>query len=265
MIAAFRAELIRHSRPKLLALLASLFVGFGVLGAVLTFATAVHSTHDLAGQEKFITTLAALAQPSGASHGFIASTSLIGIVVGVLAAATIGTDYALGTLRPLLVRHPQRASLLAGKLLAFAALIAIGLALTQIVANTVSLFYAHEIGVSTAHWFSAAGLRAVGDAYLKAVFICLAWQAFGTAAAVLTRSVTIAVVAVVVWAVPIERILGSALASAPHWLPGLMLEALSVGDTHTATTTRVLTLVTCYAILLLALAFLDFQRRDITA
>ncbi len=81
----------------------------------------------------------------------------------------------------------------------------------------------------------------------------------------LTCSVTIAVVAVVLWAVPVGRILGSSISAAPHWLPGIMLEALSVGDTQTATTGRVLLLVTAYAAVLLALAILDFRHRDVTA
>lgn len=265
MIAAMRAEWIRFGRPKTLAMVGGLFVGFGVLGAVLTFATAVTSSRDLAGQEKFITTLSALSRPAGASHGFIASTSLIGIVVGVLAAATIGADYALGTLRPLLVRHPKRTSLLAGKLLAFATLVAVGLAITEITAIAMSVIYGHVRGVPTADWFSVAGIQASGAAYAKALFICIAWQAFGAAAGVLTRSVTVAVVTVVVWAVPIERILGSSISAAPHWLPGLMLEALSVGDAKTATTGRVLIIVTAYAAVLLAIAILDFRHRDVTA
>ena len=265
MISAMRAEWIRFGRPKTLAIGGGLFVGLGLLGAVLTFTTAVGSSRELRGQEKFVTTLSALAQPTGASHGFIASTSLIGIVVGVLAAATIGSDYALGTFRPLLVRHPKRGTLLAGKLLAFAALVAVGLLVTQVASVAVSAIAAHVRHVPTADWFSLAGLRASGAAYLKALFICIAWQSFGAAAGVLTRSTTIAVVAVVVWAVPVERIVGSSISAAPHWLPGLMLEALSVNDTATATTGRVLLLVTAYAAVLLTIAILDFRRRDLTA
>jgi len=118
--------------------------------------------------------------------------------------------------------------------------------------------------VSTASWISFAGARATGSAYLKALFICTAWQTIGTALAVLTRSVTIAVVAIVVWAVPVERIVGSSFASAPHWLPGLLLEALSVSDTGTATTGHVLVVVTTIAAALFVAALADFVRRDVT-
>lgn len=69
----------------------------------------------------------------------------------------------------------------------------------------------------------------------------------------------------VVWAVPVERTLGSSVSAAAHWLPGLMLEALAFADTKTATTGRVLTVVGVYAVAFMALAFRDFARRDITA
>ncbi|MGZ4666031.1 MAG: hypothetical protein ACXV5Q_13625, partial [Frankiaceae bacterium] len=78
-------------------------VAFGVLGAALTFATAVTSSGDFAGREKF------------------------------------ETDYSLGTWRLLLIRHPHRTT-----------------------------------------------------PCQRALFICTAWQALGTAAAVLTRSVMVA-------------------------------------------------------------------------
>jgi ABC-type transport system involved in multi-copper enzyme maturation permease subunit len=265
MIAAMHAEFIRFGRARRLALIGGIVTALGVFGAVLTFATAVTSPRDLVGQEKLITTLAALAHPGGATHGFVASTSLIGIVVGVVAAATLGSDYALGTLRPLLVRHPKRISLILGKLLAFTVLVATALAVTELAALAVSIGYAHVRGVPTTQWFGASGLSAATVAYAKALFICVAWQAFGAAAGVLARSLTVAVIAVVVWAVPVERILGSSLSAAPHWLPGLMLEALSNGDTATASTGRVLALVTAYSVILLAVALLDFRRRDVTA
>jgi ABC-2 type transport system permease protein len=264
MIAAMRAEWIRFGRPKMLATIALLFAAFGTLGAALTFATAVTSSRDLVGREKFETTLSALGEPSGASHGFIAAASL-GLVVAVLAAATIGADYSLGTWRPLLVRHPQRTTLLGGKMVAFTTLVAAGLAVAELAALGTSYVSAHLRGVPTADWFSLAGLRAAGTAYARALFICTAWQALGTAAALLARSLTIAVVAVVVWAVPIERILGSSLSAAAHWLPGLLLEALSFADTKTATTGHVLVVVTIYVAVLLTAAMIDFRRRDITA
>jgi ABC-type transport system involved in multi-copper enzyme maturation permease subunit len=183
----------------------------------------------------------------------------------VLAAATLGADYSLGTWRPLLVRHPRRATLLAGKVLAFSVLAAGALATTWIAAFVTSYVGAHMRGVSTSQWFGMAGIRAAGAAYLKAVFICTAWQLIGSAIAVLTRSVTIAVVAIVVWAVPVERIVGSSVTAAPHWLPGLLLEALSVSDTKTGTTGHVLLVVTAVAVVLSVLALLDFVRRDVTA
>jgi ABC-2 type transport system permease protein len=265
MINSLRAEWIRLSRPKTFATVGLLFGAFGVLGAALTFSTAARSQAQLAGHEKFETTLAALAHPAGASHGFIVSTSLIGIVVAVLAAATIGSDYSLGTWRPVLARHPQRYSLLAGKTLAFTTVVAIGLAATWLVALVVSYMGALSRGVSTSAWISFAGARGAGSAYLKALFICIAWQLIGTALGVLTRSVTIAVVAVVVWAVPVERIVGSSINSAPHWLPGLLLEALSVSDTETASTAHVLVVVSLIALGLFAVALVDFAHRDVTA
>jgi ABC-type transport system involved in multi-copper enzyme maturation permease subunit len=265
MITAFRAEWIRLSRPKMFATVGLLFGAFGVLGAALTFSTAAKSQAQLAGHEKFETTLANLAHPAGASHGFIVSTSLIGIVVAVLAAATVGADYSLGTWRPVLVRHPQRSSLLAGKTVAIMTLVAGALAVTWLVALVVSYIGAASRGVSTGAWISMAGATAAGNAYLKALFICVASQLIGTAVAVLTRSTTIAVVAVVVWAVPVERIVGSSITSAPHWLPGLLLEALSVSDTATATTAHVVLVVSLITVALSALAIADFVRRDVTA
>ena len=87
----------------------------------------------------------------------------------------------------------------------------------QCAALGTSAVCAHLRGVPTAEWFGLAGFRVAGTAYLKALlnalFICTAWQALGTAAAVLTRSVTVAVVAVVAWAVP------SSASSAARWQP----------------------------------------------
>ena len=119
--------------------------------------------------------------------------------------------------------------------LAFAMLLLTGAALgdrfgrrRQCAALGTSAVCAHLRGVPTAEWFGLAGSvprrgHRLPQSPVKALYLCTAWQALGTAAAVLTRSVTVAVVAVVAWAVPIERILGSALAAAPHWLPGLLV------------------------------------------
>jgi ABC-type transport system involved in multi-copper enzyme maturation permease subunit len=233
------------------------------LGAVLTFSTAVSSPQQLKGQEKFVTTVAGLAQPAAAFHGFLAVSSLIGLIVAVIAAATVGSDYSSGTLRPLLVRHPRRVSLLAGKLATFTAVMAVGLLLAELAGFIASLAYADVRGVSTSAWLSGSGLWAAMVAFGKALFICTAWQVFGASVAFLSRSLTVAVVIVVIWAVPVERIAGSASTAATHWLPGLLLEALSFGDTSRSTGSRVLVIVACYAVLLLVLAALDFRRRDV--
>lgn len=129
-------------------------------------------------------------------------------------------ELANGTLRTLLLHQPRRAALLAGKVIGLLVVMWSALALAMVVTVAASVGFAALQDVPTAGWWGTAGLRAALGDYVSIAASLTGWAVFGTALAMLLRSVPLTLGVGVAWIGPLEHITSDAWKDAFAWYPG---------------------------------------------
>lgn len=239
MMRAFRSELMKLRRPRVLyGALGGLF-GFTVLVTVLTFATATPA-------------------PARLTAGFTNASRLVGVVVLVVFLTSVTTEYGLGTLRTLLLRQPLRDRLLAGKVLALAVCTAGALLVALAVSLTAAAVVTHVRGTPTGPWLADAA-----TAYANTVLAAACYGTVGLALGVLLRSTPIAVGVALFWFIMVENIARNTLPAAGHWLPGLLAGAVT-GVPGSVPYSHGVAGVLVYGALALTAAFITIGRRDVS-
>ena len=258
-----RAELAMLTRRRVLvtALLASL--AFAAITSLATFLAAVPEDDRPADPGQ--ATLAELAEPAGASEAFEAGAGFLGLLVLVTFAARIAGEFSHGTLRTLLMKEPRRLRVLLGKVIALVAFMALVLLAAVALCFVASAVLAPGQGVDTSAWFGIDGLGEAAGDYAAALGGTSAWALYGTALAVILRSVAIAVAVGVAWAGPLEHITAESWKAADRWLPGLQLETIAPGGSGDVSVERALSLTAVYVAVAIAGALLSLVRRDIGA
>jgi ABC-type transport system involved in multi-copper enzyme maturation permease subunit len=264
MTRAFRAELLKLRRRSVVLAAASATVVFAAVTSLVTFLTATEGARP-AGSRGFTATFASLARPDGGTASFADGVGFLGVILLATFICAVGFEYARGTFATALMKQPRRLRLLGGKVAALLAFVAVALAVAEGVAWVFALGLASVRGISTAAWFSWAGLGHAASAYGTAVFVVGSWALLGTTVAVFTRSVPIALVVAIAWAGPIEHITQGAWPAAGRWFPGLLLEGVAAGGNADTTFARAVLLAAGFVAVLTAAAFASFRRRDITA
>ena len=262
MTAVLRAELIKLTRPRILIATAVAVLIAAAIATVVVFLSAADAGSAPRGRG---TDLATLAGAGGATEAFSVGMSLMGFFAFVLFTVNWAAEFSQGTFRTVLMKHPGRLSLLAGKLLGLLAFAAAVLLASLAAVWCWSLVMASIRDVPTDAWFSLAGLREAAGNYANALFGAAAWASFGMALAMALRSTPLALAAGIAWAGPFEHITQQAWGAVSGWYPGLLLEAFVVGGTSDVSYVRALTLLVAYGTLAVSVAALSFARRDITA
>ncbi|WP_129669458.1 ABC transporter permease [Phytoactinopolyspora endophytica] len=263
MIRTFRAELVKFTRPRTVAVTLLLALVVGVSGAALVMGNA--SPVAEAGDADYATTVEGLAEAGGGTELFRRTASFAGSLVFVLFVGVFAVEYSRGTYRTMLLRQPHRLRLLAGKLLAPLAFAAGVLAFTAIVFWTSGLVIAPGYDISTDAWVSADGLLAgLGD-YGMILIWMTGYAVFGMTVAMLLKSVPLALAVGVAWAMPFEHILYGPWPTAQQVFPGLLLEAVAEGGRPEVTAGVAAISSIGYMVLFMTVAGLVFQRRDVTA
>ncbi|MDG6107773.1 ABC transporter permease subunit [Dactylosporangium aurantiacum] len=240
MTKAFRSELMKLRRPRVLYGGLGALIGCTVLVTVLTFATATPA-------------------PSRLTAGFTNASRLVGLVVLVVFLTGVTTEYGLGTLRTLLLRQPLRDRLLAGKVLALAACTAGALLLALAVSVACAAVVTGVRGTPSGPWLADAA-----TGYANTVLAAACYGAIGLALGVLLRSTAVAVGVALCWFIMVENIARNTWPGAGHLMPGLLAGAVtgvpgSVPYNHGLAGTLV------YGALALTTAFVVFTRRDVRA
>ena len=262
MTRMFRAELLKLCRRRVVVAVIASAAAFAAIAATAVFLSATRAGEPGSARGA---TVESLGSAGGATEAFSVGASFAGILVFVLFIANFAGEFSQGTFRTLLMRHPGRVSLLAGKLAALVVFAAVGLAVVELLTVVAALVLAPTQDIPTGAWFTGDGLGAAAGDYATALFGVAAWGSLGMALAVFVRSIPVALGIGIVWSGPFEHLLEDAWASAGQWFPGLLLEALAAGGTDTVSTGRALTLVALYAVAAAAAAALVFARRDVTA
>ncbi len=255
-----RAELRRLTRPSYLLSAIGLPAFFAALVTVLTF-NSVSSTTTIAPRGGPTVTMSDLTSSGGFLKGVETSFTFLGLIVLVLAAMAVATDYGQGTLRNLLVRQPTRWKLLSSKLLALLALVFLSALAATATGSAVARFVASGAGVSTSAW----QLSSAFGHLLGLTAGLFGWAAIGALVATVLRSVPAAIGVGVGWALPVEGILGSAWKAGKAWFPGGAFEAIASGGSSTLTLSRAIIVAGIYVVVAIAAAQVLFARREITA
>jgi ABC-type transport system involved in multi-copper enzyme maturation permease subunit len=264
---AFRAELMKLRRPKMLAGFYGAMVGFSVLATTLAFLVAKDRPQvfngDRPGAVGF--SLADLTGSAGATRGFVLGAGFVGVIVLVMFAVSIASEHSYGTLRTLALFEPRRLRLLAGKIAALVVFVAIGYALAEVAGILTAYIAAGIKGVPVHAWTTGAGLQSTASAFGDAVLSGIGWGLLGMMAAIAFRTLPITLAVMLAWVFPFENIMFRSWAAADRWFPGLLLQGVGSGSGGSGGWTRAVLMTALYAGLFLAASSLIFRRRDITA
>jgi hypothetical protein len=266
MIRAFESEIVKLRRPAVLWGTIGTMVAIAVLATALAFATGGGSSTTFNGGRPGAVDVShqALESAGGWAKGFQIGAGFGGVVLLIVFAVNVATEFSGGTIRTLLLAEPRRTRVLGGKLLGLVALVAVGFLFAAGASIVTSLIAAPIKGIDTGNWFSAAGVRELGLAYADATLAGIGWGLFGAAIAILLRSLLATLGVVLVWFFPLENILHTSWATADRWFPGLLLQGIRP-DIDSDTWARRVLILAGYVVVALALACWSFRRRDVTA
>ncbi len=261
MIAAMRSELIKLSRRTSMIGTGLATIAIAGLGTVVPYLTDTSGGGGPLARTSGATGPAALATASGSVQGVVDVSKLLGVVVLVLAALAVTNEYTYGTLKNSLVRHPDRPSLLRGKIAAIA-LNATALAVLAVVAGFVVSLIAGSInGTDMSAWTSAAGLGEIASALGAVLVSNLTFACLGVTLGVLLRSPALAVGIGLGWILIGEQLVGS-LTSFSDWLPGQLVSGLGSGTTDIGLASGLIG-VTVWIVGLVLIATAVFTTRDL--
>jgi ABC-2 type transport system permease protein len=262
MIPAFRAELIKLLRRRVLAITAMTTIVFAFGAAAVVVSAAEPAGARVEGRG---VTVATLSGAGGGSEVFTTAVSFTGSLLFVLFVGVVAVEFSRGTLRTMLMHQPRRLRLLAGKLAALLAFAASVLAAVEILTWAAANLLAPTQDIATGRWLSSDALgQAVAD-YGSVLVWVGGYALLGTTLAVLVRSVPAALAVGIAWIGPFEHLLQDAWDPAGRFFPGLLLEAFVAGGTSEVSATRALVTAAVYVALAAAVAGTVFTRRDVTA
>ena len=260
MTRAYRAELVRLLRRRVLLLTALLSVVFAFGASVIVLAAA--DGPPVPGRTR---TVADLAAAGGGTDVFRVAVAFAGTFVFVVFVGAVAVEFSRGTFRTMLLRQPRRVRLLAGKLAALLTYAACALAVTEALTWVAARLQAGGAGVDTGAWTSGAALTAAVADLGAVVLWVTGYAVLGTALAVLLRSVPVALAVGIAWAGPFEHLVSDAWQPAARVFPGLLLEAFVAGGTPDVSAGRALATVAAYAAFAAVVGAAVFARRDVTA
>lgn len=256
-----RAELRRFTTPAYALSALGLPAMFAALTTALTFNSAGGGTVGGTPPGGRTITVAELAGSTGFFEGVSNSFTFLGVIVVVLAAMSIATDYGQGTLRNLLVRQPRRWRLLGGKLLALAGLATAAATSAAVVGTLTAYAMSSPSGVATGAWTPASLVPHTAGLALG----LMGWAAIGALLATVLRSVPAAIGIAIGWALPVETIVGGVWKAGKAWFPGGVFEAIAAAGNDTVSLGRALTVGAAYLAVAVAGALAVFTRREVTA
>lgn len=256
-----RAELQRSTRPRVLGGIVFGTVAFAVVAALSTFLSADDSAEV---RRRGGARLADLTGAGGATEAFAVGASFGGFLAFVTFIAAIAGEFQGGTFRALLLRYPNRMRLLVGKLTGLLLLTALTVALAELLTVVVSLAVAPGQGVSTSGWFGAAGLGHAVDDFAKAYAGVVGWAVFGSALAVVFRTVPMAMGVGFAWAGPFENVVAQAWSPGYRYFPGQVMGSLIRGGTVELGFGRAAVTAAAYSAVAAVVALVLTARRDVT-
>lgn len=263
---SYRAELIKLRRPS--TALAMAVLGFlTVLSTVLVMALADEkpTPPGPGAGPGFDLSLTQLASSQGLILGFRGGTTFIGLLIFVVFAISMTTEYGQGTLRTLFLKEPRRLGWLAGRLGVMLSAVAVSLVAALGLSVAAATVMAAVRDVDTSAWWTSAALGEVAGAYANALLAAVFFALVGTMLGILLRSTSAALLIGIAWMFPIEHIVQESWSGATRVLPGLVFDAVGRGGLPDASYGPALLTAVAYALVAATIGAVSLRRRDVTA
>jgi hypothetical protein len=263
MMRAYRGELTKLLRPKVLLLTAAIALVFGI-GASAIVVNAAEPVASLSRGASRTLSIEALAGAGGGTQIFRSAISFAGFFVLVVFVGWTAIEFSRGTMRTMLLRQPRRLQLLARKVVALLVFAAVTLAAIEVVAWVTARVLAPGAGIDTSAWTSIDALGAAVTDYGAVLLWVAGYALLGTALAVGLRSVTVALAVGIAWFGPFEHLVQNSWSGASGVFPGLGLEAFAAGGTTDVSVEHAVIVTTIYVLAAAVVACTLFTRRDVT-
>lgn len=260
---SIRAEALKLSRPRVLLVATAALVVLAVAGTALTVALAEPAAGPGRGPGQALST-EDLAAAGGGTAVFTQTLAFASVFLLAVFIAAVAGELSRGTFRTLLLHQPRRVPLLAGKLAALVGFAATAALVGGALSWATARLLAPGQGIDTSRWATAAAGRAAVEGYGRALVFMAVTAVLATLVGVLARSVPVAVGIGLVWAGPIENLVGESWEPGERWFPMLLLRSVLSPGATTTSTGRALATLAAYAAVAAVVIAVALRRRDVT-
>lgn len=259
MIRAARAEWTRLTRPRIVLWALAGAAGFAALiTAVLLLTMSASATPGSLSAR-------VMEQAGGGTLPVATGMSFASIAIFAAFVALSAGGFARGTWRAALLHQPRRWSLASGQFVARWAFVSLNCGAAMAVGWATALALAPSQGLDTSAWFTVDAARLHAEDLGRVVAFTAGWGLLGTLLGTVTRSVPIGLGIGLLWAGPLENVIGDELSSAQAWFPGLLLRAVLAPLSSEVDQTRVAGTLLGYAVVCLVVIGVVLRRRDVTS
>ena len=263
MISALHAEWYKlWRRGMVLGCIGSMVV----ITCVLTIVAFARASGGAPGQplSGLSPSLGTLSTGAGSVYGLKNANNFIGLIALVLFAQVTGSEYRDGTLKVLLSHEPRRLRLLAGKLTALAAFVAVAVLAAFAFQVATAQALASARGVSTSAWWTNDALQNAAGLVGRTVAAAIVRGLMGAFLAVLFRAAVPAIGVGLGYTFVADPLIVAAWPNGKMWLPTEALEAFAKGGSAELTAGRAGVVIAAYAVVFFAVAGTLFRTRDVT-
>ncbi|NNG39534.1 hypothetical protein HJ588_09655 [Flexivirga sp. ID2601S] len=256
---AFVAEWTRLARPRTWLIAIPFTILYSAVLTVVMITTAPQRSFSGG------VSIDALSQSGG---GTLAVTAAVAFTSVLLLAVFVGMSagaFSRGTWRASLLHHPGRMSLATGTFVARIAISAVIIVVLFAAGLGTAYIVGPGQGVDTSSWLDAQSLRTAGEDMLRVLVFVTGWGLLGTLVGIATRSVPIGLGAAILWAGPIEHVLGENLSIGRDFFPGLLLQYVVAGDNAAVSGGALALRLAVYGVVAAGACALLVSRRDVSS
>ena len=208
--------------------------------------------------------LASLSTSVGSVQGLKIAGDFIGLISLVFFAQVIGSEYRDGTLKVLLSHEPRRLQLLAGKLTALAAFVAVAVLAAFAFEVATAVVLAGARGASTDAWWTNDALQNAIGLAARTIAAVIVRGLMGGFLAVLFCAAVPAIGVGLGYTFVADALIVALWPDGRKWLPHEALVAFVKGGTADLAAGQAGLLIAAYAIVFLVIAGALFRGRDVT-
>lgn len=249
MINVWKSEVRKLSRPRLA--ISNFIIAF-------TLQAAVTVTIFLKSKNSLVTDLS---KSSGLFYGTKIIAPFLGVISFCLFAANFAQEYSNGTLKNLLVRHPNRITLIIGKITALFTFNFLLIILTSFLNVLLSYLLSNNGAIDTSTW------EVLSLSFLAPLFnLLLAASVYGILGgflAIVFRSSVMAISAGLIWFFVLETLMGFLSKSITRLMPGGNLANFADGGSSEMSFTHSASVVGAYAAVSAVVLLIIFDKRDV--